>query len=68
MAKAKIVIADDDQDILDAVASILEGQDYEVTTAKIKDEAKEKIEAVQPDLAVLDGMMRPLQRLRRRSS
>ncbi len=33
MAKAKILIADDDQDIRESVQAILEGRQYEVVTA-----------------------------------
>lgn len=57
MQKAKIVVADDDQDIRDSVTSILETQGYDVIAAKDRPEAMEKIKAEKPNLAVLDVMM-----------
>lgn len=57
MQKAKIVVVDDDQDIRDSVASMLETQGYDVITAKDRPEGMEKIKAEKPDLAVLDVMM-----------
>ena len=60
MRKAKIIVADDDQDIRDSVASILEGQEYDVITAKDRIGAIEKIKAEKPDLAILDVMMSSL--------
>ena len=57
MQKAKIVVVDDDQDIRDALTSILETQGYDVITAKDRPEGMEKIKAEKPDLAVLDVMM-----------
>ena len=57
MPKAKIVVADDDQDMRDSVASILQGRDYEVITAKNRIEAMDVIRAEKPDMAILDVMM-----------
>ena len=57
MQKAKIVVVDDDQDIRDALMSILETQGYDVITAKDRSEGMEKIKAEKPNLAVLDVMM-----------
>lgn len=57
MQKVKIVIADDDQDIRDSVASILETQEYEVIAASDRAEAMDKIRQEKPDLAILDVMM-----------
>ena len=57
MAKAKIVIADDDQDIRDSLQTILASRDYEVVTAVDKTDGMEKIRAEKPDLAILDVMM-----------
>jgi len=57
MAKAKILIADDDQDIRDSLQTILENQQYTVITAANKAEGLEKIRAETPDLAILDVMM-----------
>ena len=57
MGKAKIVIADDDQDIRDSLQAILEGQQYDVVTAADRAEGLEKIRAEKPDLVILDVMM-----------
>jgi DNA-binding response OmpR family regulator len=57
MAKAKILIADDDQDIRDSLQTILGSRDYEVVTAVDKTDGIEKIRAEKPDLAILDVMM-----------
>lgn len=61
MAKAKILVTDDDKDIRDSLQAILEGEDYEVITAADKDEGWEKIKAEKPDLMVLDVMMKTWQ-------
>ena len=57
MAKAKILIADDDQDIRDSLETILGSRDYEVVTAVDKADGMKKIRAEKPDLAILDVMM-----------
>lgn len=57
MAKAKILIADDDQDIRESVQAILESRQYDVVTAANRIEGMEKIESEKPDLAILDVMM-----------
>jgi len=57
MAKAKILIADDDQDIRDSLQAILGSRDYEVVTAVDKADGMKKIRAEKPDLAILDVMM-----------
>ena len=57
MGKAKIVIADDDQDLRDSLQAILENQQYTVITAADKTEGMEKIKTEKPDLAILDVMM-----------
>jgi len=45
MAKAKILIADDDQDIRESVQAILESRQYDVVTAADRIEGMEKIES-----------------------
>ena len=60
MAKAKILVTDDDQDIRDSLQAILEAQDYEVITAADKAEGMEKIKTEKPDLMILDVMMTSL--------
>jgi CheY-like chemotaxis protein len=57
MAKARILVTDDDKDIRDSLQAILEARDYEVVTAANKDEGMEKIKAERPDLMILDVMM-----------
>jgi len=54
---AKILVIDDDPDILDAVTMILESQDYEVVTAQNGLEGLAKIEAEKPNLLILDLLM-----------
>jgi len=57
MSEAKIIIVDDDQDILDSLQAILEARQYTVITAADKAEGMEKIRTEKPDLAILDVMM-----------
>lgn len=53
----KVLIADDEPDILEILKYNLTGEGYEVVTAKDGDEALEKARRVMPDLIVLDIMM-----------
>lgn len=53
----KILIADDDPDILEILRYNLAQEGYEVITAKDGDEALDKAKKHQPDLIVLDMMM-----------
>ena len=53
----KVLIADDEPDILEILKYNLVAEGYQVTTAKDGDEALEKARRVQPDLVVLDIMM-----------
>jgi two-component system alkaline phosphatase synthesis response regulator PhoP len=53
----KVLIADDEPDILEILKYNLTGEGYEVVTAKDGDEAIEKARRTQPDLIVLDVMM-----------
>ena len=57
MAKAKILITDDDQDIRDSVKALLEARQYEVVTAAGRIEGLEKVKSEKPDLIILDLMM-----------
>ena len=50
-------IVDDDEDLRDSVAAILEGQDYLVSTAGDREEGMEKMRSEKPDLLLLDVMM-----------
>jgi DNA-binding response OmpR family regulator len=54
---SKILVVDDDPDILEAVALILESQGYEVITAHDGVEGLANLKAEQPDLMILDLMM-----------
>ena len=54
---AKILVVDDDNDLVAAISTILESKGYEVVTASNKDEGMVKIREVKPDLAILDVMM-----------
>jgi len=56
-APKKILVVDDDIDLLEQVATILTGDGYEVRQAQGQDEAEEQLTAFIPDLAVLDLMM-----------
>ena len=51
---ARILIADDQQDIIDALKLLLVDEGYEVTPARSPAEALERLEAADCDLAVLD--------------
>ena len=53
----KILIADDEPDILEILKYNLSNEGYEVITAKDGDEALEKARRTQPDLIILDVMM-----------
>jgi CheY-like chemotaxis protein len=54
---ALILVVDDDPDILDALAEILEGEGYAVERAKHGREALQKVDARRPQLILLDLMM-----------
>jgi two-component system alkaline phosphatase synthesis response regulator PhoP len=53
----KILIADDEPDILEIIQFNLQAEGYEVITAKNGDEAVEKAKKTNPDLIILDIMM-----------
>ncbi len=53
----KILIADDEPDILEIIQFNLQTEGYEVFTAKNGDEAIEQAKKYQPDLIILDIMM-----------
>src|SRR4051794_23295621 len=53
----KVLIADDEPDILEILKYNLVNEGYQVITAKDGDEAIEKARIFQPDLVVLDIMM-----------
>ena len=53
----KILVVDDDPDILDAVSMILETQGYEVVTARDGVDGLATLKAENPDLMILDLLM-----------
>lgn len=57
MAQVKIVVVDDDEDILQALQAVLESKDYAVITAKNKEDGMRAIAEEKPALAILDVMM-----------
>lgn len=57
MSKKYVLIVDDDPDLVETVAMMLEEKDYEVGKAYDGVEGEEAIKARRPDLVVLDVMM-----------
>jgi len=55
--RAKILVVDDDPDILDAVTTVLATQPYEITTARDGVQCLEKLKEDPPDLIILDLLM-----------
>jgi CheY-like chemotaxis protein len=53
----KILIIDDDQDIVEAMRMVLEANDFTIYTAYSGSEGLEQVKAVHPDLIILDVMM-----------
>jgi DNA-binding response OmpR family regulator len=57
MVKKKILIVDDEQDILDVLKYRLEANDYEVLVASDGQDGLNKARSEKPDLIVLDLML-----------
>src|SRR5215211_9486441 len=57
VAGRKVLIADDEPDIIEILKYNLDKEGYQVITAKDGDEAIDKAKLTQPDLIVLDMMM-----------
>lgn len=55
--KTKILIVDDDPDILVAIGAVLEARDYQVVTARDGEEGLAKLKEASPDLMILDLLM-----------
>lgn len=55
--KAKVLIADDDDEIRDLLRFSLEGEQYQVIETKDGQEALNKVRSEKPDLVILDVMM-----------
>ena len=54
---AKVLIVDDDTDVVEAGKLILEKAGYEVSSAGSREEGLTAVEGFQPDLVILDVMM-----------
>jgi len=54
---SKILVVDDDPDILEAISLILDSQGYQVVTARDGVEGLANLKAEKPDLMVLDLLM-----------
>jgi CheY-like chemotaxis protein len=57
MPKKKILVVDDEKDLLILLREILENEGFEVVTAESGKECLEKLKALKPDLIILDMMM-----------
>ena len=57
MEQKKILLVDDDPDIISAYEAILSNKGYDVITAMNKNDGIEKVNTQSPDLAILDVMM-----------
>jgi DNA-binding response OmpR family regulator len=54
---AKILVVDDDPDVLEAISIILEANGYEVVTARDGLDGLDKVKVEKPDLMILDLLM-----------
>ena len=57
MENKHILLVDDDADLVQALTPVLESAGYQVTTAGNRNEAWQKAQEIQPDLAIVDVMM-----------
>ena len=57
MANEKILVIDDDPDLVEIVRLTLETKDYQVFSAASSTEGLEKVKKINPDLIILDVMM-----------
>ncbi|MCK5589710.1 MAG: response regulator [Dehalococcoidales bacterium] len=55
--KRKILIVDDDPDIIAAIGAVLEARNYEVATARDGEEGLARLKEEKPDLMILDLLM-----------
>jgi DNA-binding response OmpR family regulator len=55
--KKKVLIVDDDRDIVQIVTTMLEGRGWQIDVAYGGNEALEKVSASRPDVILLDIMM-----------
>ena len=56
-SKKRILLVDDDVDFLEMHSAVLENRGYQVATARSSKEGLNKLDAVRPDVIVLDVMM-----------
>jgi CheY-like chemotaxis protein len=61
MGQGRVLIIDDDPDITEAMAVILENHGYEVRTAPDGSVGMQRLEETRPDVIILDVMMRTSQ-------
>ena len=57
MANERILVVDDDPDLVEVIRLTLEANDYQVFSAASGSEGLEKIKDIHPDLIILDVMM-----------
>jgi len=55
--KSKIMVVDDDHDVLEVCRIVLEREGFAVSTARSAAEGRERLRAALPDLLILDIMM-----------
>ena len=53
----KVLVIEDDADMVTAIRILLEANDYEVIAASTGDEGFQKVKETEPDLIILDVMM-----------
>lgn len=56
-ANAKILIVDDDPDMVESMKVILESKNYQVSVAKTGEEGLRKVREEKPELVILDVML-----------
>ena len=57
MKSRRILIVEDDSELVEALKTVLEGSGYVVATATNREEARAEAERERPDLAILDVML-----------
>ena len=55
--KTKVLVIDDDADVLEATALLLRSRGYDVLTAATPEDGSRQLEEARPDVVVLDVMM-----------
>ena len=58
MANEKILVIDDDPDLVEIIRLTLESKDYQVFSAASGTEGLQKVKEIHPDLIILDVMMK----------